>query len=234
MALRHPVDFEDHCWRDVVSPEALEVYAPYRRETGIKGKPALLCVDLWTSVFPDGPGTLAEARAANPRSCGPYAWAAKPVLERLLDTMRSAGHQVVYSTQLPPDRNPSSARATLRRAAPGTGKPADDFRFHPDLAPAPADHIVRKARASAFFDTDLAEYLTDNDIETLVICGESTSGCVRATAVDAYSHGFHVVLVEDAVFDRHVLSHKISLFDLHHKYADVMSLSELEEHLSCV
>jgi maleamate amidohydrolase len=65
-----------------------------------------------------------------------------------------------------------------------------------------------------------------------VLCGETTSGCVRATAVDAYSHGLHVVVVEEAVFDRSPLSHKISLFDLHHKYADVMTLAQFQDELA--
>lgn len=88
--------------------------------------------------------------------------------------------------------------------------------------------MVAKCRASVFFETDLAGHLERLGVGTLVLCGETTSGCVRATAVDAYSHGLHVVVVEEAVFDRSPLSHKISLFDLHHKYADVMTLAQFE------
>jgi maleamate amidohydrolase len=68
-------------------------------------------------------------------------------------------------------------------------------------------------------------------VRTVIVCGESTSGCVRASAVDAYSHGFHVVLVEECCFDRSLLSHKVNLFDLHHKYADVMKVGEVVAHL---
>jgi isochorismate hydrolase len=59
----------------------------------------------------------------------------------------------------------------------------------------------------------------------------STSGCVRATAVDAYSHGYHVVLVEECCFDRSILSHQINLFDMHHKYVDVMHVNDVVAHL---
>jgi nicotinamidase-related amidase len=59
------------------------------------------------------------------------------------------------------------------------------------------------------------------------VCGESTSGCVRASVVDAYSYGFHTVVVEEGCFDRSLLSHKVNLFDLHHKYADVMHVDEV-------
>ncbi len=82
-----------------------------------------------------------------------------------------------------------------------------------------------------FFGTPLIAHLTQLGVQTLIICGESTSGCVRATAVDAYSHGFHVVLVEECCFDRSILSHKVNLFDMHHKYADVMHIDEVAARL---
>jgi maleamate amidohydrolase len=63
------------------------------------------------------------------------------------------------------------------------------------------------------------------------VCGESTSGCVRASVVDAYSNGFHVAIVEQCTYDRSALIHKVNLFDLHHKYADVMLLDEVVAHL---
>ena len=68
-------------------------------------------------------------------------------------------------------------------------------------------------------------------VESLIIFGESTSGCVRASTVDAYSYGFHNVLVEECTYDRSMLSHKVNLFDLHHKYADVMHVEEVIAHL---
>jgi nicotinamidase-related amidase len=68
-------------------------------------------------------------------------------------------------------------------------------------------------------------------IRSVVMIGESTSGCLRASAVDAYSNGFHVTLVEECCYDRSLLSHKVNLFDLHHKYADVMHAEEVVTHL---
>jgi maleamate amidohydrolase len=64
-------------------------------------------------------------------------------------------------------------------------------------------------------------------VQSVVIVGETTSGCVRASAVDSYSNGFHTVVVEEGVFDRSIVSHKVNLFDLHHKYADVMHVDEV-------
>jgi len=68
-------------------------------------------------------------------------------------------------------------------------------------------------------------------VRSLIVCGESTSGCVRASVVDAFSNGIHVAIAEECVFDRSMLSHKVNLFDMHHKYGDVMHVDEIIEHL---
>ena len=215
--------FEDHCWRDVVPAETLEVYRSYQRETGIVGRPAVLAVDLFSGVFPDGPMTLADAVARNPRSCGPDAWAARTPIATVLGHARDRGLPVLFSSQ-----DPETSRATNR---PPSRRDAADLVLDPFFGPRAGELVVPKRRASVFFQTDLAERLERLGVDTLIMCGETTSGCVRATAVDAYSHGFHVVVVEEAVFDRSPLSHKVSLFDLHHKYADVMSLAQVEQAL---
>jgi maleamate amidohydrolase len=215
--------FEDHCWRDVVPAETLEIYRAYRRETRIVGRPAVLAVDLFSGVFPDGPMSMADAVARNPRSCGPDAWAARAPIAALLDSARSRDVPILFSTQ-----DPETSRATHRPPSP---RDAADLALDPAFGPRPGELVVPKRRASVFFGTDLAEQLTRLRVDTLVLCGETTSGCVRATAVDAYSHGLHVVVVEEAVFDRSPLSHKVSLFDLHHKYADVMTLAQFEDAL---
>ncbi|TAN31181.1 MAG: isochorismatase family protein [Actinomycetota bacterium] len=222
--------FEDHCWRDVITEETLQVYRPYVREVGLKGQAALLSIDLFASVFPSGPMPLLDAIAENPKSCGPYAWEAKPKIKRLLDFARKSGWPIIQTTSdrllVPEDEN---RRATNRdESSLSTSQITSDFAIDEYFEVQPEDRIIYKGRASAFFGTDLAQYLRSNAIETVVICGESTSGCVRSSAVDGFSHGFHVVVVEDCVFDRHLLSHKVSLFDLHHKYADVMMLEELD------
>ena len=93
--------------------------------------------------------------------------------------------------------------------------------IRPEFKPQAGDVVITKQRASVFFGTPLTAHLTQLGIQTLIVCGESTSGCVRATAVDAYSHGYQVVLVEECCFDRSLLSHKVNLFDMHHKYVDV-------------
>lgn len=98
--------------------------------------------------------------------------------------------------------------------------PLGDFPEHP--RPANGELVVTKQYASAFFGTSLASTLRAQDIDTLVIIGYSTSGCVRATATDAISHGFRPLIVRDAVGDRDPSVHAANLFDLDAKYADVI------------
>ena len=87
--------------------------------------------------------------------------------------------------------------------------------------------MIFKQRASAFYGTPLVAHMTQLGIDTIIIFGESTSGCVRASTVDGYSNGFHMVMAEECCFDRSDISHKVNLFDLHHKYADVMKVDEI-------
>jgi nicotinamidase-related amidase len=103
--------------------------------------------------------------------------------------------------------------------------------LHPELAafaeglePIAGETVISKQYASAFFGTSLASTLTSLGVDTVLIAGVSTSGCVRATAVDACQHGFIPLVVRDAVGDRHPAPHEANLFDLQAKYAEVVSL----------
>jgi maleamate amidohydrolase len=102
----------------------------------------------------------------------------------------------------------------------------------PEVAPRPGEVVVVKQYASGFFGTSLASTLTSLGIDTVVLVGVSTSGCVRATAVDALQHGFRPVVVREAVGDRSPGPHEANLFDLQAKYADVLSEADVVHHLS--
>ncbi|MBO9513293.1 MAG: isochorismatase family protein [Variovorax sp.] len=95
------------------------------------------------------------------------------------------------------------------------------------LAPKAGERVVRKNVPSAFFGTDLAPWLTQRGVRTLLVAGCVTSGCVRASVVDAMCWGFRPVVVEDCVGDRAIGPHEASLFDMRQKYADVLSLQAL-------
>jgi maleamate amidohydrolase len=217
--------FEDHCWKDVVNDEMLEIYEPYARELRVGQKPALLLVDLYNKVYVGGDIPVRAANRIQPGSCGEYAWAALPPTVRLLGAARLAKIPVVYSTRHPR----TLAKATFRKT---TGpEPEDLYAIHEQVAPLDSELVIYKERASAFFGTPLVAHLRLMGVDSLIICGEATSGCVRATTMDAYNYGFHCSVVEECTFDNTLLCHKINLFDLHHKYADVMGVDEVVAHL---
>lgn len=201
---------EKHCWDDVVSDEVRERYRAYERERRVGERPALLAIDLYNLVY----------ESEHPSSCGEFAWAAIEPTRRLLAAARAAGIPVIYSTRDPDMR----VASTHRRREPVS---RDSYEIKDDFAPQPEDLVVRKQRASVFFGTPLVAHLNQLGVRSLIVCGESTSGCVRASVVDAYSNGYHTVVVEECTFDRYLLTHKVNLFDMHHKYADVMHLEEV-------
>ena len=98
----------------------------------------------------------------------------------------------------------------------------------PELAPARGEHVVRKQGASAFFGTSLAAWLTQRRADTVVVAGCTTSGCVRATVVDAMQHNFRTIVATDCVGDRALGPHEANLFDMGQKYADLMTHAEIE------
>lgn len=217
--------FEDHCWKDIVSAETLHLYRHYKRNVAVGPRPALLLIDLYNLVYAGGPRPIAEIADAYPSTCGIEAWNAIAPTARLIAEARRQQMPVFYSTGVPR----ATVNATLRT---GSEAASGDFNIHEAFAPQDGDTIIAKERASAFFGTLLTVHLARLGRQSLIIAGESTSGCVRASVVDAYSHGYHVTVAEDCCFDRSPLSHKIGLFDMHHKYADVMTSSEIIAQLS--
>lgn len=100
----------------------------------------------------------------------------------------------------------------------------------PELEPVPGELVIRKRQASAFFATELAGWLTYRGVDTVVLVGCTTSGCIRASAIDAVSHNFRTILVSDCVGDRALKPHEANLFDIGQKYADLMTADELIAH----
>jgi maleamate amidohydrolase len=223
-------EFENHCWKDIVPADILDLYSHYARTTFVGPAPALLAIDLYELAYEGGAKPVSELHHTYPSSCGEHAWRAIEPTKRLFAAARGAGLPIFYTTlDTRADSKPNLITATRRQRI--TVAP-EHYAIRPEFRPQPGDVVITKQRASAFYGTPLAAHLTQLGVRTVIICGESTSGCVRATAVDAYSHGFHVVLVEEGCFDRSILSHKVNLFDLHHKYADVLHLDEVAAHLA--
>ena len=221
-------DFNNHCWKDVVDEEILEIYAAYHRETYVGPAPAVLAIDLYRNAYRGGNIPVREANRAHPGSCGENAWKAIEPTQRLFKAARAARVPVIYTTR---HADTGGVKSTNRRLQ---GETEEQYAIIEALAPQPGERVIYKERASAFFGTPLVAHLRELRVESLIICGESTSGCVRASTVDAYSYGFHNTVVEECTFDRSMLSHKVNLFDLHHKYADVMHVEQVLAHLEKV
>ena len=217
--------FEDHCWKDIVSDDILKVYRPYRREVRVGERPALLAIDLYNLVYRGGEREPHEVVDAFPSSCGRYAWEAIAPTQALFAAARVAGLPIFYTTA------PAVSAVVATNRQTGLGRDEQDYGIFEAFAPEEGETLIVKERASAFYGTPLLPELNRRGVGSLIVCGESTSGCVRASVVDAYSSGYHVTIAEECVFDRSVLSHKVNLFDLHHKYADVMHVEEIVEIL---
>jgi maleamate amidohydrolase len=119
----------------------------------------------------------------------------------------------------------------------GTGAEPDSRMRGPEaheiadaIKPGPGDIVVTKSKPSAFFGTPLASMLTSLGVDTLVVTGMVTSGCVRATVIDAFSHNYRVVVPLECVADRSATSHQVNLFDMDMKYADVLPLADVLAH----
>jgi nicotinamidase-related amidase len=224
--------FEDHCWKDVVPPEDLKLYETYVRDTFIGPNAAVLAIDLYNVVYRGGPHSPYELEEKYPNSCGIYAHQAIAPTQAVLKAARAAGVPIIFCTKdIAPNNRPLDAISTKRRQfTPG----ADDYDIYPAFEVHKEDIVIRKQRASIFEGTPLRSHLALMGIRTLVIMGEATSGCVRASVVEGFSSGYHINVVEECVFDRAPLTHKMNLFDMHHKYADVMHVEDVLQHFGAM
>jgi nicotinamidase-related amidase len=219
----------DHCWTDVVDTSEQQIYADFFKRTGrgVGDKPALLAIDLYNKVYAGGPLPVAEVNKTHPGSCGINAYNAIEPTKQLFAAARAAGIPIVYTTANPNPR----VSATNRQKDQKDLVAGNGYGIWKDFAPQPSDLIIYKERASAFFGTPLVAHLQQWGVRSLIVCGESTSGCVRASVVEGFSNGFQMAVAEECVYDRSMLSHKVALFDLHHKYADVLHTDEIVGHL---
>ena len=184
--------------------------------------PAVIVVDVVMAYLtPDSPlydPAFAVALAAN---------------ERLVAAARAARVPVIFTNVV--YRAGGADGGLFYRKIPALqafqrGRP--DGAFPPSLQPRDDEIVVAKQYASAFFGTSLASTLTAMAIDTVIVTGFSTSGCVRATTLDALQHGFVPFVVREACADRHASPHESNLFDLQAKYAEVVGEDEIMAHIA--
>ena len=208
------------------------------RRVGFGKKPALVLVDLYRAVFGDKPEPLLDAIKTWPSSCGMAGWDSLPNIQHLLQAARATKIPVVHITMLSDSGMMSWFDAAHRDsvAQPARDEASQDRQRRSsdivdEVKPLSGEVVLRKTAPSAFWGTPLAAHLNLHGIDTLIIAGEATSGCVRATVVDAASYRYRVQVVEECCFDRHETTHALNLFDMHQKYADVIPLAEALEQL---
>lgn len=221
-------------WDDVLTDEEREVIerGRYGQTRGLGERPALLVIDLQHNyIGDDAPITAQQERW--PAGGGDRAWAAVRVIEGILPAARAARVPVIYTRNVQKKTirfDMVSAKAGWDHSRTIEGDPGTEIV--PPVAPTPDDMVVDKAYASAFWGTPLETYLIQLRADSVIVMGVSTSGCVRATAVDAVTRGFNTAVVWDGVADRIQLSHKATLLDLWMKYADLVSGAEAGAYLA--
>jgi len=208
--------------------------ASHHQPIGFGEKPALLLIDIYRGVFGDERKPLLEGIKTYPGYTGPGGWDAIEHVRRLLGMAREAGIPVIHATGNVEVPHWSDRRERMR--PPSTDPLAEERRRHrfdimPQVAPIEGEVVIRKSGPSAFFGSALPMHLNYIDVDTVIVCGESTSGCVRASVVDGCANRYRMVVVEEGVWDRHESAHAMNLFDMNQKYADVLGIDEVIQWL---
>jgi len=188
---------------------------------GLGGSSALLVVDM----------TLGFTDPGSPLACdleGPV-----ENIARLLDAARGASIPVVFTTVAYKESDRLTAAAFIDKVPALLTLEAGSrwAEIDPRIAPRASEPVLNKRFASGFFGTPLGALLTAAGVDTLVVTGASTSGCVRATAVDALQHGFRPVVPREAVGDRNPAAHDANLYDIDAKYGDVVGVEDALDYL---
>jgi nicotinamidase-related amidase len=209
-------------WDSLIGPEEVAIYerAGFLREVAIGERPVLLLIDVQYKFCGEFAEPVRDAVQHFRFSCGEHAWQSIPHIQELLGIARAKGIPVIYThdQELVPDPTPEEqARGTA---------------IVEEVAPLTGDPVIDKEGYSGFFGTRLISLLTSLGVDTVIVAGGTTSGCVRATVTDAYDYRFRVFVVQECVFDRAVIPHAVNLFDIAAKAANVVSLERMTELLS--
>ena len=218
-------------WTGVISEDEEKVYAAagFGRPSGLGRRPALLIIDVQYRTVGTTPQPFWESIKEFPTSCGEVGWKAVRALAPVLQEFRRRGWPVLYPYVAP--KEAYDAGRLAEKVPSIMGIPPKGYEFVPEVAPREGDILIPKKHPSAFFGTALASHLVDLGVDTLVVTGCTTSGCVRGTVVDAFSYSYKVVVPEECVYDRGATSHAVNLFDIGQKYADVVPTADLLRQL---
>lgn len=223
-------------WEKFLTPQDSAVLraSGFGSAAGFGSKPALLIIDVSYGYTGEKPEPILESIKKWRGSCGADAWLAVAVIKKIAEAFRNRRLPVIYTTEY--SRSDGWDIGSWAWKNPrSTERP--DPRFDPnqiiaELAPQPQDLVVLKQKPSGFFGSSLLSYLVLLGCDSVVVTGTATSGCVRATVIDAFSNNLRVSVVEDGCFDRIQASHALSLCDIHAKYGDVVSSNDILTHVA--
>jgi nicotinamidase-related amidase len=190
---------------------------------------ALLVIDVVESFAGAADRDVFESISEYRTSCGPAGEAAIRAIASLLEVARSSGTPVVYTKGSV--ENKFHSGDSVKGTSPESVAKIYGAPILSAIAPREDEFVFEKTKASAFFASPLPSYFTRMGVDTLLICGTTTSGCVRASTTDAFSYGYRTFVVEDGVFDRSEMSNAVNLFELNAKYASVIGADRAREIL---
>jgi maleamate amidohydrolase len=207
-----------------MSDDLLENYKiAYDNKIGFGKRPALILIDFVQAYFEPSCALYADVEAE-----------LKCALS-LRDAARAAAIPVIY-TKVVYQKSGFNGGRFFEKAKPLVnlieGSAMGDWPA--GLVPGEDELVIVKQYPSAFFGTSLSSTLTSHGIDTLIVTGLTTSGCIRATCIDTCSHGFIPIIVKDACGDRHPAPHEANLFDMNAKYGDVVSSAEVFAYLEAL
>ena len=225
-------------WDDILTPRDKEVFklSGFGKKAGLGQRPALLIIDVNYNFTGDKPEPILESVKRFRTSCGEEGWEGVYKIRELLVEARKKHLPTFYTTA---EENRANSATLIGGWAAKSSRTNEDMTDNwekaneivAEIAPQPGDIVVRKQKPSAFFGTPLMSMLNEVHADTLLVAGTTTSGCVRASVIDAFSYNMKISVIEECVFDRGQASHKINLFDMAMKYADVIPLNEAIEYI---
>jgi nicotinamidase-related amidase len=229
-------------WNEFLTERDKQVFAAsgYGARQGFGKRPAVLIVDVNYAFCGEGPQPILESIRRWRNSCGEEAWDGVKAIRRLATAARARGVPVIYTTGIRREDNWDSGSWSWKNSrsaedGPQAPKPeptaVDGNTIVAEIEPAPQDIVIHKQKPSGFHGTPLQSFLVLLGVDSLLVTGTTTSGCVRASVVDAFSNNYRVSLVEEGCFDRSQASHAINLCDMNAKYADVVKLEEALAYL---
>ena len=223
----------ERIWDKFLTERDKAVFAAsgYGARGGFGKRPALVVIDVNWAFCSEQAEPILDTIKRWRNSCGEDAWEAMPYLKSLIEKAREQEIPVIYTTGVRREDNWDSGSWSWKnnRSEEDT-KPQtnlDGNEIVSEIAPGPRDIVIYKQKPSGFFGTNLAAYLTLLGCDSVIMTGTTTSGCVRASVLDAFSLNYRVAVAEEACFDRSQASHAINLCDMNAKYADVVKTEEI-------